>query len=66
MRALDIVAEYLRQNGFDGLCHEATECGCKLADLQPCGEMFADCEPAYCHDLPPGDDREFWMSTGPE
>ena len=29
-----IVAEYLREHGFDGLCTD--ECGCNVRDLFPC------------------------------
>ena len=35
----DMVAAYLRQNGFDGLFCE--ECGCSLDDLMPCGGDWA-------------------------
>lgn len=64
MNTLDIVKLYLENNGFDGLVHNGTECGCHLGDFHLCGESFAECEPAYKHALPPGDDRgSWWMST---
>ncbi len=47
MTAIQIVADYLKANGYDGLAN--TECGCVLSDLQPCSEDFADCQPAYKH-----------------
>jgi len=43
----EIVAEYLKQNGFDGLCHSETECGCELADLAPCDCFWPECKPGY-------------------
>jgi hypothetical protein len=46
----DYVADYLKQNGFDGLC-DGDECGCGLEDLMPCGDkMVGDCEPAMRSD----------------
>jgi hypothetical protein len=47
---LDIIREYLKENGYDGLA--GNECGCGLDDgLMPCGEgcNLADCYPAYKH-----------------
>jgi len=64
VKVIEIVKEHLRQNGFDGLCHNETECGCHLNDFHICGENFADCVPAYRHALPKGDMRgDWWMST---
>ena len=48
MTVKEIVADYLKTNGFDGLCRE--NCGCGLDNLFPCefdGDMFSGCEPAY-------------------
>ncbi len=45
MTTKEIVIEYLKQNGFDGLCSD--ECGCSLDDLICCDEDFQGCEPAY-------------------
>ena len=37
MTAKEIIEEYLKSHGFDGLCHPRTECGCGLDDLiGPC------------------------------
>lgn len=47
MTVKEIVIDYLKKNGFDGLCSEA--CGCGIDDSIPCGEGFEDCEPAYAH-----------------
>ena len=60
MTGVDIVREYLEQNGFDGLCHAETECGCHLQDFFICGENLAECEPAYKFEKSNGD---WWMST---
>ena len=38
----EIVAEYLRANGYGGLCME--DCGCTLDDLVQCGEIGIDCQ----------------------
>lgn len=44
MNVQEIVIQYLRQNGFDGLYYPG-ECGCEINDLAPCGEMTGQCEP---------------------
>ena len=41
------VADKIRSEGYDGLCNVEEPCGCGVADLQPCGESFADCVLAY-------------------
>ena len=44
----DIVADYLKANGYDGLYNGDAECGCDLADLFPCECMNAHvCRPGY-------------------
>ena len=48
MTVKDIIADYLKSRGFDGLCHPGTECGCELDDLiGPCEGAQWDCRPAY-------------------
>jgi hypothetical protein len=43
---LDIIKEYLKDNGYDGLFNIEGECGCELADLAPCDSLCVDlCEP---------------------
>ena len=46
MTAIEIIANYLKENGFDGLYSE--ECGCFLNELAPCdlGIPF-ECQPGY-------------------
>ena len=34
-----IVAEWLTENGYDGLCNNDGECACYVNSLAPCGEM---------------------------
>lgn len=41
----EIIAGYLKTNGYDGLCCE--DCGCGFDDFMPCGEMTMLCVPAY-------------------
>ena len=45
MNVKEIVHEYLRVNGYDGLCSD--DCGCGLDDLAPCEQCFDACVPAY-------------------
>ena len=45
----EIAKQYLKQNGYSGLFHRDTECGCPLDDLLLCGEPAYECEPGYQH-----------------
>ena len=45
----EIVKGWLKEHGYDGLCCPASECGCLLDDLIPCGWPYMDCEPGYKH-----------------
>lgn len=47
MRVLEMVRERLLADGYDGLVDEHGECGCRLDDLAPCGEMGEGCEAAH-------------------
>ena len=49
MTVIEIVAEFLRTHGYDGLCNPDAECGCGLDDFVPCGAVIVDCLPAYRH-----------------
>lgn len=42
----EIVVDYLRKIGADGLCNPGSCCGCGLDDFVPCGADMADCVPA--------------------
>ncbi len=39
----DIVTEYLRANGYDGLCNAHYECECSIGILFACGEYDKRC-----------------------
>lgn len=39
-----MVEQFLRTNGFDGLCNPDAECGCLLGDLAPCGNIHEECQ----------------------
>ncbi len=48
MNCKDIIKEYLKKHGFEGL--HSKECICGLEDLMPisyCSELLTDCEPGY-------------------
>ena len=47
MTVIEIVKQYLKENGYDGLCNE--DCGCVIDDLAPCEEMSEQCEAGYKH-----------------
>lgn len=44
---LEIVKQYLKKNGFDGLFNVNGECACSIESLAPCDGYMAECEPGY-------------------
>jgi hypothetical protein len=56
MTILEIVREYLKANGYDGLCNPDAECGCVLDDLMPCSEPGMECQAG--HRVKPGPDDD--------
>jgi hypothetical protein len=65
----DIVIEYLKANGYDGLC--SSDCGCKIDDLIPCSGYGSPdmCEPGVKEDCGKCEEQcgseEFCISTKP-
>jgi hypothetical protein len=55
----EIVIEYMKANGFDGLCGD--ECGCGIEDLG-CGEDWKDCTFAHSRIL---GENEWVEEAGP-
>lgn len=54
----DIVDQWLRANGYDGLAGE--ECGCECGDLMPCDDPNIDnCVPGHKIPCPTPDDCEY-------
>ena len=45
--AKEIVASWLRENGYDGLYSPMGECACEVGDLAPCCEDLSGCKPGY-------------------
>jgi len=54
MTVKEIIADYLKQNGYDGLHNHAENqkyagCGCSIKKMLVCQECTGTCEPAYRH-----------------
>lgn len=45
----EILQEWLKAHGYDGLCSPWESCGCSMDDLAPCGYLNGDCRAAYKH-----------------
>ena len=43
----EIIYNYLKDNGYDGLCDDSMECGCGLDELMLCEIFDINCTPAY-------------------
>ncbi len=64
MNVHDIVKQYLKDNGFDGLCTE--DCGCLIDDLFPCcQEGLVDCVPGYKLDAEDAVNRGYNVNSFP-
>ena len=46
MNVVEIVEDYLKKNGFDGLYNDGN-CACEIGELAPCDNMDSNCEPGY-------------------
>ena len=44
MTVTEILKDWLKSHGYDGLYHEDSECGCLVGDLGPCGEIGGSCK----------------------
>jgi hypothetical protein len=61
----EIVINYLRANGFDGLYND--DCGCSIDDLCPCVDDWSDCRPGialYGADI--DEEGNMWIGPKPE
>ena len=48
MTVKELIKQYAKENGFDGLVHDWGECGCEIDDLCPCElSDLADCAFGY-------------------
>ena len=57
---IEIVAEYLDREGYDGLYSSCGDCACKTDDLAPCGEIHGDCAAGYLQPCPPDCGEHDW------
>ena len=66
MTLRDALKEWLEANGYEGLCHVDTECGCSFDDFMACGDPSEYCEAAHKGPPPPeGCEYDYWMYPGP-
>lgn len=47
MNLTELIESALKENGYDGLCNVALECGCQIGDLFPCGDLMPGCVGGY-------------------
>jgi len=48
MNVEQIVKQWLKDNGYDGLCEPIISCGCRSDDLFPCDSSgIVNCLPGY-------------------
>lgn len=61
MTVVEIIEEYLRGHGYDGLYADDAECGCRLGDLAPCESYVLTCMAGV---LKPCEPEERWWGDG--
>jgi len=61
MNVKEIIKAWLKEHKYEGLFNSDIECGCKLDDFMPCGEMRHDCEAGY---IQPGSHDGFDFMVG--
>lgn len=48
----DIIKDWLKEHGYDGLYNADEPCGCDLDDFMPCIEPdIYNCQPAYAREV---------------
>jgi hypothetical protein len=63
MTVKEIIAEWLKEYGYDGLCFLCYSCGCGVDDLMPCYSLSSDCKPAYRWKCTPGQSKDCDLET---
>jgi hypothetical protein len=51
MNVFEIVGNYLKDNGYDGLMDTEDICACSSDDVAQCGKLEKRCVPAYLHKI---------------
>jgi len=44
-----ILEDWLKENGYDGLCDYLGRCSCLIKDIAPCEQDCRYCAPGYKH-----------------
>ncbi len=61
---IEIVKDWLKEHGFDGLYNVDSQCGCAVDDFVLCGQIYLDCQAGYKAKM--GSDSEDDYGIGPE
>lgn len=65
MTVAEIIREYLKEKGYDGLFNSDAECACLVSDLCPgCGCPYDECEPGYRKECDCGEGHGFHIAAG--
>jgi hypothetical protein len=65
MTALDILHDWLKTNGYDGLVDDNGECGCELGNLVMCESDPTSCIAGHKVECDCGEDCSFHIAPGP-
>jgi hypothetical protein len=60
MTVKEIIKQYLKANGYDGLVSDDGDCGCELEDVWPCCEGPVEMDCVAGHKVKPDDEGVAW------
>ena len=64
MKIKEMVIDWLKSHGYEGLCNQEIICGCGLDDFMPCDGIDMECEPAMKKIATEDDDEYGYYEKG--
>ena len=61
MNIRDMIKQFLKENGYDGLCNCDNDCACLKDDIAPCGEICGDCFAGYYRKATEEEEYDFYI-----
>ena len=59
MNVLEIIKQYLKEKGYDGLYSDIGECACTIEEVENCGCIGEECMPGYLQECEEGNEYDY-------